>query len=34
LVYLDESPDYCLRNKTIGSFGKISKKWNKNKICQ
>ena len=21
LVYLDESPDYCLRNKTIGSFG-------------
>jgi wingless-type MMTV integration site family protein 5 len=26
LVYLDESPDYCLRNKTIGSFGKISKK--------
>ena len=26
LVYLDESPDYCLRNKTIGSFGKIKKK--------
>lgn len=22
LVYLDESPDYCLRNKTIGSFGR------------
>lgn len=22
LVYLDESPDYCLHNKTIGSFGK------------
>ena len=21
LVYLDESPDYCIRNKTIGSFG-------------
>ena len=21
LVYLDESPDYCLRNKTIGSVG-------------
>lgn len=25
LVYLDESPDYCLRNKTIGSFGKETK---------
>lgn len=24
LVYLDESPDYCLRNKTIGSFGKLN----------
>lgn len=24
LVYLDESPDYCLRNKTIGSFGNYS----------
>ena len=23
LVYLDESPDYCIRNKTIGSFGKL-----------
>ena len=32
LVYLDESPDYCLRNKTIGSFGKISKKINCNEI--
>ena len=21
LVYLDESPDYCIRNQTIGSFG-------------
>ena len=21
LVYLDESPDYCIKNKTIGSFG-------------
>jgi len=31
LVYLDESPDYCLRNKTIGSFGIKKKKkrfWN------
>lgn len=26
LVYLDESPDYCLHNKTIGSFGKNKSK--------
>jgi wingless-type MMTV integration site family protein 5 len=34
LVYLDESPDYCLRNKTIGSFGNFKKKKKKFKNFQ
>ncbi|KAI9558697.1 putative secreted sigling factor WNT5 [Daphnia sinensis] len=29
LVYLDESPDYCLRNKTIGSFGTYGRPCNR-----